>query len=140
MSIFKFLKTAVRLMNYKESNKFVSINSTKKLVHNNNILDISIRTIKNSYNKTGSLVFKDKLKQEVGFKFVYSKGFNSFGFKEKVDVIFCNIHSQVTAIYSNFKPNKFTSLHEDTYSIFVLANNTNKYLNIKKNDFLTTSK
>ncbi|ASP28089.1 hypothetical protein SCORR_v1c03150 [Spiroplasma corruscae] len=140
MGILKILKVAAKLANYKESTKLIKYKSTKKLVHNNIMLDISIRTIRNSINKASNLVFKDKLKQEVGFKFVYSKGFNSFGFKEKVDIIFCNIHSQVIAIYSNFKPNKFTSLHEDTYSIFVLANNSNKFLNIKKNDFLTISK
>ncbi|AKU79564.1 hypothetical protein [Spiroplasma turonicum] len=140
MGIFKTIKTAFNIISYKDTTKLVSNNSIKKLVHNNNITDITIRTIKSPLGKTSNLIFKDKFKQEVGFKFVYSKGFNSFGFKEKVDVIFCNIHSQVIAIYTNLKPNKFTSKYEDAYSVFVLTGNTNKFLNIKLNDFLTTSK
>ncbi|AGR42028.1 hypothetical protein [Spiroplasma diminutum] len=111
-------------------------NHSSKLIHNQDILDINIRTVRNTSNKFNSLIFKDKFSTENGFRLIYSKGFNSFGFKEKVDLVFCDVKNQVIETYSNFSPNKMTKYYDKVNSIYVLANNMNKYLNIKQNDLL----
>ncbi|AGR41020.1 hypothetical protein [Spiroplasma taiwanense] len=136
MSLIRKIYFLFRLAK-KENRKDISReNFSNKLVHNQVIIDINVRTIRNSTKKFNSLIFKEKISSENGFRLIYTKGFNSFGFKEDVDLVFCDIHNQVIAIYSNFKPNKMTSFNQEARSIFVLANNTNKYLNIKKNDLL----
>ncbi|QHX36572.1 hypothetical protein [Spiroplasma sp. BIUS-1] len=133
------IKKLIRLTRVfrKDKNKDIfKENYSSKLVHNQEVLDINIRTIRNPSNKYSSLIFKEKFSSENGFRIIYSKGFNSFGFKEKVDVIFCDIKNQVIETYSNFNPNKMTKLHEKAASVYVLSNNMNKFLNIKQNDLL----
>ncbi|AUB31446.1 hypothetical protein [Spiroplasma floricola] len=125
----------------KDKNKDIfKENYSSKLIHNQKILDMNIRTIRNPSNKFSSLIFKEKFSSENGFKLVYSKGFNSFGFKEQVDVVFCDIKNKVIETYSNFSPNKMTKYHNKAIAIYVLANNMNKFLNIKQKDILKTIK
>ncbi|AUM62566.1 hypothetical protein [Spiroplasma monobiae] len=111
-----------------------------KLVHNQEILNINVRTVRSPSNKFSSLIFKEKFSSENGFRLIYSKGFNSFGFKEKVDVVFCDVKNQVIETYSNFSPNKMTKHHSKAACVYVLANNMNKFLNIKQKDLLKLMK
>ncbi|ARU91942.1 hypothetical protein SCLARK_001417 [Spiroplasma clarkii] len=112
----------------------------RQLSMNNQIKDINIYTIKNSKQKIDTLVFKDRFNYDVGFRIINAQGFNSFGLKEEVDLIFCNRHHQVIDTYTKFKINKFTQFHEKAVEVFVLAKNMIKYLNISINDQLKLAK
>ncbi|WP_339021580.1 hypothetical protein [Spiroplasma endosymbiont of Atherix ibis] len=139
LSIRKII-SFIRIFKEGKNKDIFKENYSSKLIHNQKILDMNIRTVRNSSNKFSSLIFKEKFSSENGFKLVYSKGFNSFGFKEQVDVVFCDIKNKVIETYSNFSPNKMTKYHNKTIAIYVLANNMNKFLNIKQKDILKTIK
>ncbi|WP_338985521.1 hypothetical protein [Spiroplasma endosymbiont of Diplazon laetatorius] len=135
LSIRKIINFA-KIFKKNKSKDLFKEDYSAKLIHNQDVLDINIRTVRSPFNKFSSLIFKEKFSSENGFRLVYSRGFNSFGFKENVDIVFCDIKNQVIETYSNFKPNKMTKHYEKAAAIYVLANNMNKFLNIKQNDLI----
>ncbi len=137
LTVYRFTKEFLKLLKPEKNYDQISRkDATHQLMHNNRLKNVYIRTIKNYKQKMEALFFKDRIKMEAGFRIINSHGFNSFGFKEEVDLVFCDKRHQVIETYSNFRVNKMTRYVEGTYSIYVLAPNSNKYLNIKNNDIL----
>ncbi|WP_339029380.1 hypothetical protein [Spiroplasma endosymbiont of Cantharis nigra] len=136
MGTIKNLILVTKIFKKDKNKDLFKENSSSKLIHNQELLEINIRTIRNISKKFSSLIFKDKFSPENGFRLIYSKGFNSFGFKENIDLVICDVKNKVIETYSNFGPNKMTKYYDKAASIYVLANNMNQYLNIKQNDLL----
>ncbi|QBQ07576.1 hypothetical protein SGLAD_v1c03770 [Spiroplasma gladiatoris] len=142
MGLVKKFKGVVNFMSdsKKVQKKRVDENKVYQLVINNQIKDINIRNIKTIKQKFNALILKEKFNHTIGFRFLGLKGFNSFGFKYEVDLIFCDKKYQVIETYSSFLPNKVTEHHSNAVIIFVLAKHSIKYLNIKLNDLIKITK
>ncbi|AOG60283.1 hypothetical protein SHELI_v1c03280 [Spiroplasma helicoides] len=142
MGLFKTLKNTIGFLSSSKANKNLRNDKDRvyQLVLNNQILDINIRNVKTFAQKLNSIIFKEKINHDTGFRFINAKAFNSFGLRENVDLIFCNRRHEVIETYSNFPPNKATEHHENGSVLFLLAKNTNKYLKIKLKDIMKITK
>ncbi|QEH61718.1 hypothetical protein SCHIN_v1c05210 [Spiroplasma chinense] len=144
MGLFRSTKQIFRILRDTNDNRALerqrNIDKVYQLVLNNEIQNINIRNITTMNQKFNALVFKDKLNYYLGYRFINLKGFNSFGFKDDVDLIFCDKKYQVIETYSNFKPNKVTEYFKNGAVVYVLAKNMNKYLDIKIKDIIKISK
>ncbi|AHI52734.1 hypothetical protein [Spiroplasma culicicola] len=133
----------------KETFKFVKSSKTKtkkddnqiyNLIINDSIVNVNIRNIKTINAKFGSLAFKENLNHDIGFRFINAKGFNSIGFRQNVDLVFCDRRHQVVELFTSFKPNKMTEYIANSTVVYVLASNSIKYLNIKPKDIVKITK
>lgn len=135
MKIFKIARELLRVSKPNiDERRLRNQDAARPLTINNEEKEINIYTIKNIKQKVDSLVFKDKFSYDVGFRIINSQGFNSFGLKEEVDLIFCDRHHQVIETYTAFKINKFTQYHEAATEVYILAKNMIKHLNISLQD------
>lgn len=110
------------------------------LYHNEKDIDLNVRTIKNLKQKFNSLIFKEKLEYSSGFRIINSKGFNSLGFQDPVDVVFCNRKHQIIETFKSFKPQKFSKIYDEASYIYVLANKTILRNGLNLGDLLKTIK
>lgn len=141
MNIFKLVR---KINGFKKSvksdYKFKTKQEIKQLKINNNLKELNIYNIKNMKQKNDAFIFKNIISYNIGFRIINSKGFNSLGFKDEVDIFFCDNHHKVIETYTKFKPNKFTQYHKNATEVYVISKNMIKYLNIKLNDYISLEK
>jgi hypothetical protein len=126
--------------NLKKKNNRNPHEATFQMIHNGEAINVVVYTIRNFRDKLNNLVFKDDLNHEIGYRYVAKKGTSTFGFRSKVDIIFCNINHSVIDFYEGIGPQKMTHYYPDAKFIYIFKQDFIRHFTIKINDILATKK
>ena len=117
------------------------IKTTYNLFHENVKLTKSLKRIIIKKNYFSKLINEKEIGRNNNYYFIHGeKGFNSFLFKKKFDLIFTNNDNEIIFLEEEFESNKVTAYYSDLKFIYLLPMNTIKKQNMKLGNILLHSR